>query len=209
MSLLWIRKDQNRKVIAMSEKAKTEATKAKASPVKIKKGKKPKGEFPKFSILAFRWMSQTFYSLDTGEAQEGEMWKPTGSVSLVTLMTGGRKKITGVKFTGNPPRRSFTHKRVFGAEALALALSGIFPCTVEEAETLIKQAKARQIGDPIAVLKSDLVPTSPDRFEGENGWLIVQKYPSSDEMAKRVNDALKKAGSSLRTKRGLKYRLVE
>ena len=101
----------------------------------------------------------------------------------------------------------------FGFEALASLLSAIYPCSVQKAKELVREAQNKQIRHAKLVLKSDLeIPTSPQLYEKmglKNEWRIVSDYPSLDEMEKRINETLKAQNSPLRARFGLRWRLQE
>ena len=77
---------------------------------------------------------------------------------------------------------------------------------------LVKEAVDKNLKHPKLVLKSDLVPTSPDKYSKmglKNSWVCIADYPSSDEIQENVNKVLKLQGSPLRAKFGLRWKLSE
>ena len=165
------------------------------------------------SVGSFRWDNQTFVNLQTGEKVKGKMWRLVGSASMYSVQKSGVKILE--YYEGEDPNtgkmRNFTRVvgKVYGYEAIARSLSGIFPCSIEEAKRLVQQARERQIRHVLLVRKSDLVPTSPDRYLAENGWVMLAKYPDRDDIDKKVNETLKTSGSPLRVEIGLLRRIVE
>jgi len=148
------------------------------------------------SVYAFRWEKKPFVDLETGEEIYADMWCMVASADL------GKIVRTGVKTSVKKP-----YNYVYGYEALSHSLSQIFPCSVEHAKKMIEQAKAQNIRSVKFCLKSDLVPTSKERYTGENKWVCLAQYPL--DMDKRINEALKLTDSTLRLKRGLKWKLHE
>lgn len=165
------------------------------------------------SVGSFRWDNQKFVNLTTGEKVMGKMWRLVGSASMYSVQKSGVKILEHYEDidpkTGKPKNFTKIVGHVYGYEAIARSLSGIFPCSIGEAKKLVRQARDRQIRHVLLVLKSDLVPTSPDRYLGENGWVMLAKYPDRDDIDKKINQALKASGSPLRVEVGLLRRIVE
>lgn len=172
-------------------------------------------------VGAFRWDKQDFVNLEDGSEVKGKMWKFIGSVSLLSIQKLGRKVVEQrqkrvlIKNTKGEVVDSVTQNKaqivgkVHGCEAIAGALSAILPISTEETKRLIEQAKKNGLGHAIFVCKSDLVPTSRERYQGKNEWMLMAKYPKPEVMEARINEALKISGSSLRVKTGLKWKLEE
>lgn len=182
------------------------------SPIKVRKIPH-KEDLPHLTLGVFRWMPEDFVDISTGETGvKVEVWRICASVSLKSIMTGGRKRMLGETRDPKTGRRSFNYVQVFGSEALAVALSGVFPCTIEQAQELIKKAKSMNLKFALLCLKSDLYPTDIETFKKmglKNLWTVIKSYPSRDDMNRKLNSQLKKAKSPLRIRSGLRSVLVE
>ncbi len=172
-------------------------------------------------LCSFTWNQRPFVNVESGEKIKIKMWSFGGLVLLNPTLKSGRhilvhekvpKYITNQK--GEVLETKILNKtkiigKEYGFEALSSTLSAIYHCSVEKAKQLVKEAKNKQIKHAKLVLKSDLVPTSPQRFQGQNEWVIISDYPSLDEMETKINETLKAMKSPLRAKFGLRWRLVE
>lgn len=184
----------------MSEKK--EAKKKLMLPIIVKS--EHQREIPKniqFYIMSFKWIPQKFVNLETGEEVEIKFWTKGGNVPLTRLCNEVGRPIVGKdnKLIG----------REYGFKALASVLNAIYPCTVEKAKELVQEAVDKQIKHAKLVLKSDLIPTSPNKYNGENEWLVIANYPTTDELQSKINEELKKLGSPLRARFGLKWKLED
>jgi len=189
-------------------------------PVKIKK--KIVDEIPfNFHLIAFKWIPQRFVNIETGETVEIEFWTRCGNLGGIRHMTRVGRNV--LEETDVPREvknekgeiifiRKKMHKvigKVYGKECLRQILNSRFPCTMEEVDRILRETKAMgAVRAPKLVLKSDLVPTSIDRYEGKNGWIVLADYPTSDALQNKINETLKKIGSPLRARFGLKWKLV-
>jgi len=159
-----------------------------------------------FSVLTFYWQTDAFVNTITCEETKEQYWGfGNGSADLNSGVRQGVNPIINGK-------RS--EKRIFGVEAMAYVLSQLdCPCTVEQAQKLINECVARNLTHASLCRKSDLIPTSPQDYDsqyyGPNSWQIVNRYPDKGEIAKRVSEALRLAGSPLRMKGTLTYVLKE
>lgn len=172
-------------------------------------------------VGAFRFDYQEFVNLEDGSEVKGKMWKFIASASLVSIQRQGRKIVEQrqervlIKNTKGEVVDTVMQNKAqivgksYGYKALSEALSAILPISEEQTKKLIEQAKRQGLGHAIFVRKSDLVPTSPDRYEGKNEWLLMARYPKIEIMESRINQALKASGSPLRVKSGLKWKLEE
>jgi len=172
-------------------------------------------------LCSFTWQPQVFVNIENGEKQKIKMWTKGGNVSLTHELRKGRHVLAHEKVPkyivdkeGKVLETIMVSKtrivgKNYGFEALSSILSSIFPCSVEKAKELVKEAVDKNLAHPKFVLKSDLIPTSPDKYVGKNGWVIIADYPNSDKMQENINSALKIQGSSLRARWGLKWRLQE
>lgn len=152
-------------------------------------------------LPVFRWIDKKFLDTSTGQEIMGKYWGFIGLTNLGRVYHVGRKRQS--KQGG-----ALLGPKVYGFEALAQALSSRFPVSASEVERMIREATAREDNNCKFVLRSDLVPTSPNRFFGENGWVLVSDYPSTDKTYEKINKALKASGSNLRIQSGLKYKMV-
>jgi hypothetical protein len=172
-------------------------------------------------LISFKWMKRRFVNLETGEEVKIKFWTKGGNVLLTPVLRKGRKILEHGKETkyitdaeGKIIDKKVVNKtrivgREYGYKALASLLSAIYPCSVEKAKELVKEAISKNIRHTKLVLKSDLTPTSPDRYEGKNQWVVISDYPSTDKIEENVNAVLKAQGSPLRARFGLKWRLAE
>ena len=151
------------------------------------------------SVGAFRWADITYVNIETEKKVRGKIWELVGSASLVPIQMRGRKVLKGNKIVG----------RVYGFKAIAQALAGRFPCSVEEAKKLVEEAKASGSRHILLILQSDLTPTSPEKFMGKNKWIAITNFPDTQTMHLKLNKALKASGSPLRIETALRRRLVE
>jgi hypothetical protein len=173
------------------------------SPIKIRDKPHSKEDFPNLSLGAFRWVREQFVNISTGEmGVKVEVWRICGSANLHGIMVTGRKRMLA--------RMKWVD--VYGVEALALALCGVYPCSNEQAKELIKKAKSMNLKFALVCLKSDLYPTDIETFKKmglKNEWVVVKDYPSRDDINKKLNAQLKKAGSPLRIRSGLRTVLMD
>lgn len=172
-------------------------------------------------IISFKWMKRRFVNLETGEKVKIKFWTKGGNVWLNPMLRSGRHVLEhykDVKYITDPEGKVLDKKTVnktrivgkeYGYKALASLLSAIYPCTVEKAQELVKEALDKQIRHAKIVLKSDLIPTSPDKYTGENSWVIISDFPSTDQIEENVNKVLKAQGSPLRARFALKWKLAE
>ena len=174
-------------------------------------------------ICSFTWNQRPFVNVESGEKTKIKMWCFGGLVLLNSTLKSGRhilvhekvpKYITNQK--GEVLETKILNKtriigKEYGFEALSSTLSAIYPCSVEKAKELVREAKNKQIKHAKLVLKSDLeIPTSPQLYEKmglKNEWVVISDYPSLDEMEEKINEILKRQGSPLRARFGLKWRL--
>jgi len=173
-------------------------------PIKTKEKRKVKPLPIRFYNPVFRWDDETFLNLETGEEEKHDIWKFRALVPLNSVFEIGRK------FRDIHGKISLK-KKVYGYQAVADALSdsrGV-PISAEQVKALLDDAISKQIGHGKFVLKSDLVPTSPDLFDGENGYLFVADIPNSNVLGQKINEALKKAGSPLRIQKKMRFKVVE
>lgn len=189
---------------------------SKTLPIITEKEVKPEPLAIAIYTVVMGWRNKTFVDLETGKKVPSKLWEFIGLVPLNGAYRNGRKvlehRITKAKTeTGIIVERSKTYVvgKVYGFEAVAQALSGRFPITTEKTKRLIDNAMRNQMNHVKFVLKSDLVPTSIDRYVGKNEWTIVANYPSRNKIYEKINKALKDSGSSLRVRAGLKYKLIE
>jgi len=186
-----------------------------------------KGDIPKglsLYLISFKWMKRRFVNLETGEEVKIKFWTKGGNVLLNPVLSAGRHVLEHgtiqKHFTDSEGKiietKTFNKTRIVGKEygykALASLLSAIFPCDIQKAKSLVQEALDKQIKHAKLVLKSDLVPTSPDNYKKmgqENSWVCIADYPSTDQIEANVNEVLKAQGSSLRARFGLKWRLQE
>ena len=172
-------------------------------------------------LISFKWVPQEFVNLESGEKVKIKFWTRGGNVSLSSVLKAGRHVVVHEKVPkyildkdGRVIEKKMVSKtrivgREYGYKALASILSAIHPCSIEKAESLVKEALNKRIFHGKIVLASDLVPTSRDRYQGKNEWILVSDYPSNDEIQKNMNKVLKAQGSPLRARFGLKWRLQE
>jgi len=162
------------------------STKTRTSPIKVRKELHVKEDVPNFSLGVFRWMPEDFVNVSTGATGvKVEVWRICASVSLKSIMTSGRIRMLGETRDPRTGRRSFKYDHVFGAEAFGLALSGFFPCSIDEAKELIKKAKSMQLKFALLCLESDLYPTDQETYKKmglKNSWTVIQSYPSRDDI---------------------------
>lgn len=175
-------------------------------------------------LISFTWQPKIFVNLETGEKVKIKMWTRGGNVLLSHELRRGRHVLENVKI----PKHIVNKKgeivetvtvnktrivgREYGYKALASILSAIYPCSVEKAKSLVQEAISKNLSHPKLVLKSDLVPTSPQLYEKmglKNEWVILNDFPSSDVMQENINKSLKAQNSPLRAKFGLRWRLQE
>ena len=186
-----------------------------------------KGDIPKglnLYLISFKWIKRKFVNLNTGEEVKIKFWTKGGNVFLNPVLRAGRHILENVqepKYILDAEGKVLSKKMVnktkiigkeYGFKALSSILSAIFPCSTEKAKSLVKEALDKQIAHAKLVLKSDLVPTSPDKYEKmglKNEWKIVSDYPSSDEIQANVNKVLKAQGSPLRAKFALRWVLKD
>jgi hypothetical protein len=173
-------------------------------PIKTKPKRKVKPLAIRIYNCVFRWMDKKFINLQTQEEQISQIWGFVGLVPLNSIFENGRKfrDIRG---------KISLKKKVYGYKAVAEALTDSrgLPINEGEVRALIKDAIAKQISHGKFVLESDLVPCSPDQFEGENKWLFVADYPNSDVMGQKINAQLKALGSPLRIQSKMRTKVVE
>ena len=205
----------------MSEKTK-ESKKRPLLPIVVETEKS--SEIPKglnLYLCSFTWQPKVFVNIENGEKSKIKMWSFGGLVFLNPALRSGRHVLEHVKVPkyitdkeGKVLETLMVNKtkiigREYGYEALASTLSAIFPCSVQRAKELVAEGLSKNLKHAKIVLRSDLIPTSPQRYQGENGWVILNDYPSSDAMQSSINEALKKTGSPLRARFGLRWRLQE
>ncbi len=175
-------------------------------------------------LISFKWIPQEFVNLESGTKIKIKFWTKGGLVSLTTVLRNGRHVVVhekvpkyivdkkGIVLETRMINKTRITGREFGFKALASIMSAIFPCTPKKAEELVREALDKRISHAKLILKSDLLPTSPDKYRKmglKNGWVMVSDYPSSDEIQKNVNEVLKLQRSPLRARFGLKWRLQE
>lgn len=172
-------------------------------------------------LCSFTWNKKVFVNIETGAKTKIKMWTKGGNVWLSPVLKNGRHILSHIKIPkhivnkkGEIVETRMVNKtkivgREFGYKALSSILSAIYPCSTERAKELVKEALDKQIAHAKLVLKSDLVPTSPQRYEGKNEWVCIADYPSSDQIQADINKVLKAQGSPLRARFGLKWRLQE
>lgn len=159
-----------------------------------------------FSVLTFYWQFDTFINVISNEATKEKYWG---------FGNGGADLNSGVRQGINPVidgKRS--SQRIYGVEAMAYVLSQLScPCSVEQARKLVDECVAKNMSHANLCRKSDLIPVSPQDYDadfyGTNQWEIISRYPDKGEIAKRVSEALRLAGSPLRMKGTLRYVLKE
>jgi len=197
----------------MSTKTEIKSKTSRISPIRLSKKIRNKEDFPSFSLGVFRFMPEDFVNVRTGETDiKVEVWRISSAVNLSSIMISGRKKNLTETRDPRTGRRSFQYDIVYGSEALALALSGIYPCSTEEAKALIKQAKSTQLKHPFLCLESDLYPTDRETYAKmglKNKWFVMKGYPCRDDIDKKLNVQLKKANSPLRIRSGLRTVLID
>jgi len=159
------------------------------------------------SVLTFHWGLKEFVNIDTGNIEKAEAWEfANGSADLSKPLSMGVFPIID-------GRRSA--KRIYGLEAMAYVLSKLdCKCTVEQAKELVESAKKQQIRFGKLLRKSDMIPTSPQLYDesinGPNEWLLISNSDTLfDTLNANLNENLKLAGSPLRVKGALKYKMVE
>ena len=173
-------------------------------------------------LISFKWIKQEFINLETGEKVKIKFWTKGGNVSLTSVLKNGRHAVVHEKMPKYIldkkgvvlEKKMFSKTRIvgreFGYEALASILTAIYPCSVQKARELVKEALDKRINHAKLVLLSDLCPTSIDKYKKmgfSNSWVCIANYPSSDEIQANVNEVLKKQGSPLRARLGLKWKL--
>jgi hypothetical protein len=186
-----------------------------------------KGDIPKglnLYLISFKWIKRKFVNLNDGSEVKIKFWTRGGNVILSPVLRAGRHVVVHEKVPkyildaeGKVLQKKMVSKtriigKEFGYKALASILSAIYPSSIEEVKRLVKEAVDKNLKHPKLVLKSDLVPTSPDKYEKmgfENSWVCIADYPSSDEIQVNVNKVLKAQGSPLRARFGLKWKLAE
>ncbi len=172
-------------------------------------------------LISFKWIKQEFVNIESGEKTKIKFWTKGGLVSLTTVLKNGRHVVVhekvpkyildkkGVVLEKKMVNKTRITGREYGFKALASILSAIYPCSVKKAKELVKEALSKRIPHAKLVLLSDLVPTSRDRYQGKNEWVVLNDYPSSDEIQKNVNSVLNSQGSPLRARFGLRWKLQE
>jgi hypothetical protein len=172
-------------------------------------------------LCSFTWQPKIFVNIETGRKSKIKFWTFGGLAFLNPALRSGRnivihekipKHITNQKgeiVETKIVNRSRSIGKAYGFEALASTLSAIYPCSTEGAKALVGEAISKNLRHAKIVLRSDLIPTSPQRFEGKNEWVILADYPSTDTLEKKINEVLKAQGSPLRARFGLKWRLQE
>lgn len=159
------------------------------------------------SVLVFHWELRKFINVENGSEEKAETWTfANGDADLTKpISMGVFPVIDGV-------RRS---RRIYGIEAMAYLLSKLdCECTVEQAKELVESAKKQKIVFGKLLRKSDMIPTSPQLYDsranGKNEWILISETGHlRDELDANLNENLKKAGSPLRIRGALKYKLVE
>lgn len=173
-------------------------------PIKTKESKKVKPLPIRIYLVVLRWMDKIFINLQTQEEIKSQIWGFVGLVPLNSVYENGRK------FRDIHGKISL-HNKVYGYKAVAEALSDSrgLKISASEVKELLEDAISKQINHGKFVLESDLIPTSPDQFEGENKWVFIANYPNSDIMGRKINEQLKALGSPLRIASKLKTKIVE
>lgn len=173
-------------------------------PIKTKEKRKVKPLPIRIYNVVFRWMDKKFLNLEMQEETISQIWGFVGLVPLNSVFETGRK------FRDVRGKVSLK-KKVYGYQAVAEALTDSRGLPISEAEVkmLLEDAVSKQINHGKFILESDLVPCSPDQFEGENKWLFVANYPDSDTMGQKINEQLKALGSPLRIQSRMKTKIVE
>lgn len=186
-----------------------------------------KGDIPKglsLYLISFKWMKREFVNLNDGSEVKIKFWTKGGNVFLTPVLSAGRHILhhgTEQKHYTNAKgeiieTKTFNKTKIIGREygfkALASILSAIFPCTIEKAKELVKEALDKRIAHAKLVLRSDLCPTSPDMYAKmglENGWVMISDYPDTESIEASVNAVLKAQNSPLRAKFALRWKLVD
>jgi hypothetical protein len=186
-----------------------------------------KGDIPKglnLYLISFKWIKRKFVNLNDGSEVKIKFWTRGGNVILSPVLRAGRHVVVHEKVPkyildaeGKVLSKKMVNKtkivgKEYGFKALSSILTAIFPCSTERVKELVKEALDKQITHAKLVLKSDLVPTSRDKYEKmglKNGWKIVSDYPSTEQIEASVNKVLKAQNSPLRAKFALKWRLAE
>ncbi len=189
------------------------------NPIKI--SEKKKKDLLGIAVYApvFRWQDKEFIDLDTQEKATHKIWRFVSQNRLNSVFTKGRKTFNEIEkykvrtVTGEVVERErrTVKGRVYAYEALAQALTetrGV-PITAHEVESMIQQAKDANFSSVSFVLESDLYPTDPESWEGENRWRVIAEVPDSDLMNAKINANLKASGSTLRLPKSIKTKIVE
>lgn len=157
-------------------------------------------------LPVYRYVEKRMINLETQGEEEHLVWLFVAQVNLNSQFNNGRKYRDARGIVDKNP-----NKRVFGYEALSQALTDArgLPILAEDCERLVKDAIDRQIPHAKFILKSDLVPCSPDQYKEKNEWLVVANLPSSDDVYRKINVQLRELKSPLRIKSGLKTKIVE
>lgn len=164
----------------------------------------------------FRFVEKPFIDTETQQISKGKLWMFVCNNPMNSIYRKGRKvfgenkkyKVRTVAGEIVERESRETKGKVFGYRALADALSARFPITEQRVQELLEDAIRKNVNHVKFCLKSDLVPTSPDRYVGKNEWVLVGDYPKTDVIYQKINEALKESGSTLRVKAGLRFKMV-
>jgi len=153
----------------------------------------------RIAIFREQLEDQTFINMDSGNFVAVRVWRHVGYADLTSICRRGINEIENNKAIG----------KLYGYEALAKSLSGIYPISEEEIKKLVEDYKGNGHLRGVFVLKSDLVPIDKAKYNGKNEFLLVAKLPNRDQFNELINGQLKALGSNLRVKSSLKWKLVE